>query len=308
MRGELTDGVRGVAAEAPPTVTTPETARASGRAASEAPWFDIEPPGRWRWPSFRELWGYRDLVALLTLRDIKVRYKQTVLGAAWALLQPAMLMIVFTLVFKRMANVPSSDAPYPVFVYTGLVAWGLFASGVNAAAGSVVGSERLVTKTYFPRLIVPFASIGAPILDFLVASVLLLALIAGYGVAPSWHVLLAPVVASLIALLALGVGTLFAALNVAYRDVRPVLPFLIQFGLFATPTIYLTPSYGHSAWGDFLLLANPMTPLVTAFRATILGGEVRWVALGTASLVAVLTFVGGVVYFRKVEGRFADVI
>jgi lipopolysaccharide transport system permease protein len=239
---------------------------------------------------------------------VKVRYKQTVLGAAWAILQPAMMMAVFTIFFSRLAGMSSGDTPYPLFVLAGLLPWFFFSTAVANASNSVVGSERLITKIYFPRLAVPFASVGAAVVDFLVAINLLFVMMLAYETAPSWNVFLAPLIFAIVVLTATGLGTLLAALNVAYRDFRYVIPFLIQVGMFATPTIYMQPT-GHEGRSiEWLLVANPMTSLITGFRACVLGGPIPWVGLAVALVISILIFIFGCLYFRKVEDRFADII
>jgi lipopolysaccharide transport system permease protein len=289
-----------------------QTARAelSGpetRGVSSAPTV-IEPPRGWQWVNLRELWRYRELLFFLTWRDVKVRYKQTLLGAAWAVLQPAMMMIVFTIFFGRMANVSSGGVWYPLFALSGLLPWFFFSTALTNAANSVVGSERLITKIYFPRITVPFAAIASSGVDFVVACSLLAVLALIQGVVPGWSLLLAPVLFGVIALLATGLGTLLAALNVAYRDFRYVVPFLIQIGMFATPTIYLQPTGSEGPTVRLLLALNPMSALVSAFRASVLGGPIPWADIGIALLCAGAVFVVGCLYFRKVEDRFADII
>jgi lipopolysaccharide transport system permease protein len=270
----------------------------------------LEPSRGWQFINIGELWQFRELVFFLIWRDVKVRYKQTVLGAAWAVLQPAMLLVVFTLFFKRVTGEAAGAVPYPLFIYAGLLPWTFFAAAVAAAGQSVVGSERLITKTYFPRLGVPFAAVGAAVVDLAIASGLLVALMLAYGVIPGVGVLLLPAVCGLIILTALGVGTLLAALNVVYRDFRYVLPFLIQVWMFATPTVYIPPGSrpGPNPAHDLLLSANPLNGLIGAFRAASLGLPITWAPLSVAAFGAVSCFVGGCLYFRKVEDRFCDMI
>jgi lipopolysaccharide transport system permease protein len=268
----------------------------------------IEPSSGWQFINFRELWRYRELMFFLCWRDVKVRYKQTSLGAAWAILQPAMMMVVFTIIFSRMGRMSSGEMPYPLFVLAGLLPWFFFSTAVTSASNSVVGSERLITKIYFPRLAVPFASVGAAVVDFLVAISLMFVMMLGYGYAPSWNIFLAPVIFGLVVVTALGLGTLLAALNVTYRDFRYVVPFMIQMGMFATPTIYMEPSGKESETFRWFLLANPMTSLIAGFRACLLGGPLPWFGLGIAVAFAAILFVFGCLYFRKVEDRFADII
>jgi lipopolysaccharide transport system permease protein len=273
----------------------------------------IEPPRGWQVINVGELWRYRELLAFLCWRDLKVRYKQTLLGVAWAVLQPAMMMAVFLVFFGRLARVSTGETPQALFFLTGILPWFFFSTAVANAANSVVGSERLITKIYFPRLVVPYATVAAAGVDFLVACSLLALMIvgyaaAGYTIALGWQLLLVPVAVGLIGLTAAGLGTFLAALNVAYRDFRYVVPFFIQLGMFATPTIYMRPTGDEGQLFQVLMVANPMTSLVETFRAGLLGGPVPWVGLGTASLIAVGVFIGGSMYFRKVEDRFADII
>jgi lipopolysaccharide transport system permease protein len=268
----------------------------------------IEPPRGWQWLNARELWRHRELLFFLAWRDVKVRYKQTAFGVAWAVVQPLLMMTVFTAFIARLGNLSSGDLPYPLFALAGFVLWSFFATTVTGAANSVVGSERLITKIYFPRLAVPFAAAGAAFVDFLVALVLLGGLMAAYGVAPSWGLLAAPLIVAIVGLAAIGLGTLLAALNVAYRDVRYVIPFLIQIGMFATPTIYLQPTGQEGPGMSWLLTLNPMTGLVSAFRASLLGGPIPWEDVGVAAALSLGLFLAGCLYFRKVEDSFADVI
>ena len=267
----------------------------------------IRPPAGWRVVDVGELWRFRELLFFLVWRDVKIRYKQTVLGVAWAVLQPLMMMAVFTVFFGRLAGLPSGDVPYPLFVLAGLLPWTFFATALAGAGNSVVASERLITKIYFPRLTVPFAAVGASAFDFVIASGLLLILMLGYGVVPGVSFLLAPVAFLFIALGAAGFGTLLAALNVKYRDFRYVIPFLVQFWMFATPTVYMqVPA---DAGGMYKLLnLNPMTGLVATFRAACLGTPVPWVQFGLSALVVTVVFVVGCLYFRKAEAEFADLI
>jgi len=256
----------------------------------------------------RELWGQRELLYFLAWRDVKVRYKQTVLGVAWAVLQPAMMMVVFTIFFGRTAKVPTGGLPYPLFAYAGLLPWTFFATAITNAGNSVVGSERLITKIYFPRLTIPFAAVGAAVVDFVIAFGLLIVLMLYYGIVPGVGLFLVPAILGLITLAALGIGTLLSALNVAYRDFRYVIPFLVQLGMFATPTVYMQPDGASAGRLQVLLVLNPMTPLIGVFRAATLGGPILWDPLGLSATVVVAVFVLGCLYFRKVEDSFADII
>jgi lipopolysaccharide transport system permease protein len=273
----------------------------------------IRPTSGWQLVNFQELWRYRELLFFLTWRDVKVRYKQTLLGAAWAILQPVMMMVVFTIFFGRMAKVPTGNLPYSLFVFAGLLPWTFFATAIANAGNSVVGSERLITKIYFPRLAIPFAAIGAAIVDFCMA-VIVLAIMMGYYAmkgAPI-HIgpglLLVPVIFALIVLAAVGVGTLLAALNVAYRDFRYVLPFLVQLWLFATPTVYMQPTADSSARMQIALAINPLAGLIASFRAAALGGAIPWNHLALSAVSVAALFLVGCLYFRKVEDGFADII
>jgi lipopolysaccharide transport system permease protein len=273
----------------------------------------IRPTSGWQLVNVRELWRYRELLFFLTWRDVKVRYKQTLLGAAWAILQPVMMMIVFTVFFGRMAKVPTGNLPYPLFVFAGLLPWTFFATAIANAGNSVVGSERLITKIYFPRLAIPFAAIGAAVVDFCMAVIVLVIIMVYYAMKGTpIHIgpglLLVPVIFALIILAATGVGTLLAALNVAYRDFRYVLPFLVQLWLFATPTVYMQPTAESSARMQIALAINPLAGLIASFRAAAFGGAIAWNHLALSAASVAVLFLIGCLYFRKVEDNFADII
>ncbi|HJZ91834.1 MAG TPA: ABC transporter permease [Gemmataceae bacterium] len=268
----------------------------------------IRPPKGWHPVNVRDLWRYRELLFFLVWRDVKVRYKQTALGVAWAVLQPLLMMAVFTVFFGRLAGLPSGDVPYPLFAFAGLLPWTFFSTALASAGNSVVTNERLITKVYFPRLAVPFAAVGAAAVDFAIAGGLLLVLMLGYGVAPGWSILFAPVVFLFLAVGAVGFGTLLAALNVKYRDFRYVIPFLVQFWMFATPTVYMQPPADADDALHTLLNLNPLTGLVAAFRAACLGSPIPWAQFGLSAVAVVVVFVAGCLYFRKAEDEFADVI
>ncbi len=262
----------------------------------ETPETVIEPGGGWKPFDLRELWRYRELLGILVWRDLKVRYKQTLLGVAWALLQPALTMLIFTAVFSGLAN---DQAHYPLFAYTGVLPWIFFATAITSAANSVVGAESLLSKVYFPRLIYPFAGVGAALVDFALGCILLVPLLAWYGVAPTWNLALVPLLVVLLTLAALGIGSLLAALNVLYRDVRYALPFLIQLWMFATPTIYLDEA-------ESLFFLNPLTGLINAFRAALLGTPLPWPEIGYAAAVVLTLFLAGGLFFRRLEDSFAE--
>jgi len=290
-----------------------EPPAAPGEIEAEQPEVVIGPVSGWPAVNGSELWRSRGLLYFLVWRDVRVRYKQTLLGAAWAVLQPAMMMVVFSIFFGRMAGVSSGTMPYPVFVYLGLLPWTFFSSAVTNAGNSVVGSERLITKIYFPRLVIPFASVGAAVVDLAIAFVLLVGLMLWYGVKPGPSILLLPLIVLVIGLGSMGVGSVLAALNVSYRDFRYVMPFLVQIWMFATPTIYMQPGggagggHGHGHLSALLVL-NPMTGLVAAFRAASTGTPVDWGQFAACALFALAAFVGGCLYFRHAEQKFADVI
>ena len=255
----------------------------------------------------RELARYSELFYFLAKRDIKVRYKQTVLGGLWAIIQPAFAMIVFSVFLGRMAHMPSDNIPYPVFVYAGLLAWTYFANALAAAGESMVSNANLITKVYFPRLIVPAAAALAGLLDFFIASFLLAAMMLWYGIYPGAAVLLFPVLIGLTFFCAIGAGLWLAALNVEYRDIRYVIPFLIQLWMFASPVIY--PSSIVPERYQWLIAVNPMAGVIKAFRACLLGTQpVDWVSLGVSSAVIALLLVSGLFYFRRMERTFADVV
>jgi lipopolysaccharide transport system permease protein len=268
----------------------------------------IEPARGWQVINFREIWQFRELLYFLAWRDIKVRYKQTALGAAWALIQPALMMVVFSIFFGRMAQVPTNGLPYPLFVYAGLLPWTFFASAISNAANSVIGSERLISKIYFPRLAIPIASVGSSVIDFVIALGLLIGLMLYYGYGLSAGLLAVPVLLGLLGLAALGVGTLLAALTVYYRDFRYVVPFAVQIGMFATPAVYMQPRSGTDNWMKYAVSLNPLNSIIDAFRAAFLGKPLPWGDVAIAAVVIVSSFLLGCLYFRHVEDQFADFI
>jgi lipopolysaccharide transport system permease protein len=207
-----------------------------------------------------------------------------------------------------MAKIETTEIPYPLFVYCGILPWTFFSTAMANAANSVVGSERLITKIYFPRLIIPYSAVAAAVVDFLVALLLLTALMFWYQIAPTWNILLVPVTFLIIAFAALGVGTGLSAMNVAYRDFRYIIPFIVQIGIFVTPSIFMIPSSDPTGWKHLLVTANPLNALIESFRAALLGHPIPWSALGVSVIIVVLVFVFGNLYFRKVEDRFADII
>jgi lipopolysaccharide transport system permease protein len=268
----------------------------------------IEPPGDWAGIEWRELWRYRELLFNLTWRDVKVRYKQTVLGAAWAIVQPLMTMVVFTIFFGRLAGIETKTGgvSYPVFVLAGLVPWMFFANAMTNSGGAVVGSSGLVTKVYFPRLVIPLSTVGAGLVDLAISSVVLLALLSCNHVLPSWTWTLAPLFLLGVVLAASGMGMLFSALTVSYRDFRYVVPFASQIWMFVTPVMY-PGSMVPARWRP-LYYANPLAGLIDGLRATLLGRPTEWAHAFPALAVATLIFWAGAAYFNRVEGQFADII
>ncbi|MEW6333421.1 MAG: ABC transporter permease, partial [Thermodesulfobacteriota bacterium] len=234
----------------------------------------IEPRGKPAGLQCRELWNYRELLRFLIVRDIKVRYRQTVLGGLWAILQPFMNMVVFTIFFGHFAKIPSDGLPYPIFVYTALLPWQFFSSGIGSSGNSLVASSHLISKVYFPRMIIPTASLGVGCIDFLIAMIVLLLMMVYYGIYPGAGILLFPFFMALVAAASLGVGMVLAALNVAYRDFRYVIPFLVQFWLFATPVIYPV-SIVPAQW-RWLVNLNPMAGLITGIRSSLLNLPLPW--------------------------------
>jgi lipopolysaccharide transport system permease protein len=267
----------------------------------------IQPSKGWISLNLRELWNYRELLYFLTWRDIKVRYKQTVIGAAWAVLQPFFTMVVFSIFFGRLAGIPSDEIPYPIFSYAALVPWQFFASGLSQSSNSLVASANLIKKVYFPRLVIPISAVLSGGLDFVIAFVVLLGMMLVYGIVPTWNVLWLPLLLLLALVTSLGTGLWLTAMNVQFRDVRYTVPFLVQAWMFATPIAYPS-SLLDEPWRT-LYGINPMAGVVEGFR---------WALLGTATapgpiilvsaLVALVIFVSGAFYFRRMEKSFADVV
>jgi lipopolysaccharide transport system permease protein len=268
----------------------------------------IEPRPGWQLVNLREIWRYRELLVILTWRDIKVRYKQTVLGAAWAVLQPLATMLVFSLFFGRVAGANPDGLPYPLFVFSGLLPWFFFSNAITSASQSVVSNQTLVTKVYFPRLLIPLASVGPYLLDLAIGFVILLGMMLVYGVPPSWGLVLTPLLVGGLAVASLGVGTLLAALTVAYRDFRYVVPFMVQLWMFATPSIYMRAADAVGPRGAALLPLNPAYGLIVNFRAAVFSTDYDAYALAVSGAVSISGLLVGCFYFRRVERNFADVI
>ena len=283
--------------------------RAEGVAAvkSESPMIVVKPSKGWISLNLDELWEYRELLYFLTWRNIKVRYKQTVLGAAWAIIQPVFTMVVFSIFFGKLAKVPSDGIPYPIFAYAALVPWMFFANGLNQSSDSLVGSADLIKKVYFPRLVVPISSVISGVIDFVLAFVVLLGMMLFYGIFPTAKSIWLPFLLLLAFVTSLGVGLWLSALNVQFRDVRYTVPFLTQFWLFATPIAYpssLLPEPWRMLYG-----VNPMVGVVEGFRWALLGTQTApGPIIIVSSLVALVLFVGGIFFFRRMEKTFADVV
>jgi len=267
----------------------------------------IEPSRGWVALNLSEVWAYRELLYFLTWRDVKVKYKQTIIGAGWAILQPLMTMIVFTLVFKKIADISSEGIPYPIFAFTALLPWNLFATALNRSTVSLVSQVGLISKVYFPRLIIPLSAAFSGIIDFAIAFVILVGMMFWYGIMPRWAILSLPLFITIALVAALSVGLWLAALNVRYRDVGHTVPFLIQIWMFASPVAYpigLIPE----KW-RLLYSFNPLAGVIEGFRWALLGKEspdFRVIAVSTMVVFALLF--GGLIYFKRTERTFADLV
>ena len=267
----------------------------------------IRPSRGWVALGLRELWDYRELLWFLVWRDVKVRYKQTVLGAGWAILQPVATMVVFSLFFGRLAGVPSDGLPYPIFSFAALVPWTFFSQGLAQSANSLVGSQNLITKVYFPRLAIPIATVLAGLVDFALAFLVLLVMMLAYGIVPGPEVMALPPLLLLALITALGAGLWLSALNVQFRDVRYVVPFLTQLWLFLTPIAYPSSLLGEP-WRTVYGL-NPMAGVVEGFRWALLGtGEPPGAMLAASIVAALALLASGAFHFRRMEKTFADVV
>ena len=266
----------------------------------------LAPPTGWLRLDLRDLWDYADLLYFLVWRDVKVRYKQTLLGVTWAVLQPVLTMVVFTIFFGRLARMPSNGVPYPLFVFCGLLPWTLFAHALTESSNSLVGNQNLITKVYFPRLVVPIAAVLGGLVDFAVSLVLMLGMMAWFGMAPTGAVIVLPLLLVMAIATSLAAGLWLSALNVRYRDVRYTIPFLSQLWLLATPVAYpaaLMPEQWHLIYG-----LNPMAGVVEGFRWALLGTPLPTALLLTSTPVVLVLLVSGLIYFRRVESSFADVV
>lgn len=282
----------------------PDTQTLTGE---DLPTLLITPPNRWIPLQLSELWEYRELLYFLVWRDIKVRYKQTALGAAWAVMQPLFMMLVFSLFFGRLAKVPSDGIPYPIFTFCALIPWQLFANALTESSNSLVGNQNLITKVYFARLVIPIAAVLSGLVDFLIAFAILIGMMLFYGIVPGPAIVALPAFILLAVLTALAVGLWLSAFNVQYRDVRYTMNFLVQFWLFATPVAYpssIVPESWRALYG-----LNPMAGVVEGFRWALLAKSAPPGAmLFVSALVVSVLLVGGLYYFRRMEQEFADIV
>jgi lipopolysaccharide transport system permease protein len=268
----------------------------------------IQPSRGWTLADLAELWRYRELLFFLTWRDVKVRYKQTLLGALWAILKPFFTMVIFTIIFGRLAQIPTDDAPAPVFYFAGLIPWVLFQDGITKASTSLVTNRNLVTKVYFPRLAIPLSTVAAPLVDFALAFLFLLAIMAYYAFTPTGAIWALPLFILLALMTAFGAGLWLAALNVAYRDIGYITPFIVQAWLYASPVAY-SASLIPEGLGQLAYALNPMAGVVQGFRWAILGvGQPSLPFLAVSAAVSLVLLLSGLWYFRRMERTFADVV
>lgn len=273
---------------------------------SDRPMFSIRSGHNSIMSHLQELWAYRELLYFLTWRNIKVRYKQTFLGIAWAIIQPLFMMIVFTIIFSRIAGIPSDGIPYPIFVFAGLLPWIFVSNALSSSSNSLVGNPSLVSKIYFPRIIIPSSTVIACLVDFAIGSVFLCVLLLYYGIVLTWNIMVLPILIVLVFSLVLGLGILMASLNVKYRDIRYMLPFLIQLWMFITPIIYpMTAVKSHWKW---VLVLNPLTGIIQGFRAALFGLQLDWTALAISSVTIIMILAFSLCAYRLMERDFADYI
>jgi lipopolysaccharide transport system permease protein len=267
----------------------------------------IEHSRGWVSLRLRDLWEYRELLYFLVWRDVKVRYKQTVMGLAWVIIQPILTMMIFTVIFSRFAKIPSDGVPYPVFVYTALLPWTYFASAMGRCGNSLLGDAHLIEKVYFPRLIIPASSVVSPLVDFLFSFLVLLSMLFWYGFTPTWNILALPLFLFLALLTALSVGLWLAPLNVRYRDVVHIIPFLLQIWMYASPVIYPVSAVPER-W-RLLYSLNPMVGVIEGFRWALLGKENTVLSVIAVSALAVMVLLwGGLIFFKRMERTFADIV
>ncbi len=301
MSGSITDAQTSLKTQANPQHPTQLS-------LPDEPLVVIQPSKSWVALNLRDLWAYRELLYFLAWRDVKVRYKQTALGVAWAILQPLLTMLISTLIFGRLGGfgARTGGIAYPIFVYAGLLPWTFFSNAITNSGNSLVGSANLITKVYFPRMIIPGAAVAAGLVDFFIAFVLLIALMLYYQMALTWNLLLFPVLVILTALLATGVGMWLSALNVKYRDIRFALPFIVQLWMFLSPVFY--PSNVLPTKYRWAFALNPLTGMIDAYRSSLFGQAIDWTALGISSLITIAILVYGSYSFRRMEKTFADIV
>ncbi|MEK7453015.1 MAG: ABC transporter permease [Patescibacteria group bacterium] len=267
----------------------------------------IKPKKTFSLEDFKEIWRYKELLYFFTWRDFKVRYKQTAIGILWAIFQPFMTMVVFSLFFGALLKVPSDGIPYPIFVYTGLLFWQFFSSALSETSNVLIANQTIITKVYFPRLILPFSAVATKFVDFGIAALILGGMMFYYGFTPELSsIIVLPILLIITFMAAVGGGLFLSAINVKYRDVRFVLPFFIQLLLFVTPVIYPASIAGKYSW---ILAMNPMMGVIQNARAVLLGtAPINWILIGISFLVCLILLVIGIIYFKKVERYFADII
>jgi lipopolysaccharide transport system permease protein len=272
----------------------------------ERPLVSIRAGGKFAAVDLKLLWAYRELLYFLTWRDVKVRYKQTVLGAAWAIIQPLFTMIIFSIFFGKLARLPSDGIPYPLFAYAAVLPWTFFSNAVTSSGSSLVGSANLITKVYFPRMIIPASAVAGGLIDLIIAFGILIALMIYYRVGLTWSLLMAPALVVLTALLAVAVGMWTSALNVKYRDIRHALPFAVQLTMFATPIIY--PIRLVPAQWRWVFTLNPLAGIIEGYRSAFFGRPFDWQSLAISAAITLALLLYAASYFRRVERTFADVV
>lgn len=302
--GNGESGVESRAGDSAP-LPTPDSPLAAPH-LPEKPLVSIRAGSKWAAIDLKSLWAYRELLYFLTWRDVKVRYKQTALGAAWAVIQPLFTMIIFSIFFGKLANMPSDGIPYPLFAYAGLLPWTFFSNAVTNSGNSLVGSSNLITKVYFPRMIIPGAAVAAGLVDLFIAFGILIILMIYYGVGAAWSLLALPLLVTLTTLLAIGIGMWTSALNVKYRDIRYALPFAIQLLMFATPIIYPV-SIVPARW-RWLLNLNPLTGIIEGYRSAFFGRAFNWPMLAVSAAITLALLIYAAYYFKRMERTFADIV
>jgi lipopolysaccharide transport system permease protein len=288
-------------------VSVLESEAGQARATSAVAVRVIEPSRGWLALDFKELWDYRELLYFLIWRDVKIKYKQTIIGAGWAILQPFLTMIIFTLVFKKIADIPSDNIPYPIFVYTALLPWNLFSGGLNRATASLVAQSNLISKVYFPRMIVPIAATLSGVVDFAIAFIILVGMMFWYGIVPTAAILSLPLFIAIALVAALSVGLWLSAFNVRYHDVGHAIPFLVQIWMFASPVAYPVSALPER-W-RLIYSLNPLAGVIEGFRWALLGKESPdFVVIAVSSIAMIALLFSGIAYFRRTERTFADLI